>query len=133
MKQADLIRTALALRYASVLTRGLLDPIARHAVALEADRRGDPPPSTVALTNHLIAEAEAFLAGRHAALEIVELRAELRLAKARAHDLQLTLEHVSSLLSEGDYDDAEAALQNAVEPVEPVDDGYDLPLAEVMR
>lgn len=74
VKQADLIRTTLALRYASVLVKAQLHPAARAAVALEADRFGDPPASTIALTNHLITEAESFLAGRNAAADLTAWR-----------------------------------------------------------
>lgn len=71
MKQADLIRSILALRYASVLVKAQLHPAAHAAITLEVDRFGDPP---IALTNHLLAEAERFLTGRSAAGELTAWR-----------------------------------------------------------
>lgn len=47
---------------------------------------------------------------------VVELRAQLRLERARSLELLRTIEHVHALLNEGDYDDAEAVLLDAVEP-----------------
>lgn len=58
---------------------------------------------------------------------VAEQRAQLRLERARVLDLRRTIEHVHDLLSEGEYDDAEGALQDAVEGL--ADDQVDAALA----
>lgn len=74
MNQADLIRTALALRYAAVLVRSQLAPASRVALAMEADKFGDPPPQTIALTSDLLTEAARFLGGSGAIDELTAWR-----------------------------------------------------------
>jgi len=114
LNQAQLVIATMAMRYAFTRVRAQLSAAGRLAYQqLLLTEPGTP--AAVALTNHLQAEADSFLAGTHASAEVVELRAALRLEKARSLNLRETIEHALGLEHAGLGDDARAALLNAVD------------------